>query len=160
MSTESMFEKLGTLYRSLSTKHDGDFDADAAPAQALTDDEIARVEELTGCPMPPLARAFYQSEVARRSHAGVPPFRDFYRTGEDLIARCKELQEAKEEYDWEHPPVIPLTAEEDFLVCAEDGSVFRFDGTEGSTDSDGDVENLEQLVPYLISEATRALEEE
>ena len=158
MNTDATFEELGRLYRRLPAKHELDFEEITTPATAVTDDELRQVEELTGCTLPPLARAFYKSEVARRSPAGVPPFRGFYSTGEELIARCQELRDAKEEYGWDHPPLIPLTAEEDFLACTEDGEVVRFCGNEGNTDPEDGVSNLEQFFAFLTEEAKRALE--
>jgi hypothetical protein len=158
MSTEAQFEELGTLYRRLAAKHGLDFEEVTTPAKALTDEEIEKIEELTGCKFPPLARAFYKSELARRSPGGVPPFREFYATGEDLLAQCQELREAKDKYDWDHVPLIPVTAEEDFLACTADGDVLRFCGNEGNTDPEDGVENLEQFFAFLISEARNAVE--
>ncbi|MCU0656515.1 MAG: hypothetical protein MUF64_15075 [Polyangiaceae bacterium] len=156
-SLEQRFEALGALYRQLAAKHGLDFEKDVPAASPLTDEEIAQVEVVTGCAMPPLARAFYRSVSARRSPGGARPFREFFLTGEELLAKCQELAEAKKEYDWEHDPCIPLTAEEDFLVCTAEGEVLRFCNNEGSMDPEDEVENMEQFFEFLVKEAQDAL---
>ena len=79
-----------------------------------------------GCTLPPLARVFYQTPGARPAFGGAPIFFETHGTGASLYDACKSLVDAKEEYDGDHPPLFPLSAEEDFVACLADGSVVRF----------------------------------
>jgi hypothetical protein len=96
----------------------------------LSEENVAALEALVGFSFPKLLRELLATRGAVPEFSVAVPG-VFEWSGSGIFEKNKEVAAAREEYDWDLPPLVAITADEDFLAVTEEGDVVRVSSNEG-----------------------------
>ncbi len=101
----------------------------------LSASHVEELEGIAGFTFTPLLKGLLQTRGA------MPPFDvDVFGIGgwcaEGIFEKNRDIASAREEYDWELPKLVVITADEDFLAVTEDEKVVRVCSNEGNIETE------------------------